>query len=169
MRWRWMLAALTASQQVAVAPMQFEAVEPCLEQVQAGAHETVSDRDHVAAGHLPRRKGRRGPADGRSAERAGALVLALDLPAHMSDLADERHALFVDGVGHAAESLDGTRKIAGHALRTAERVVGHADGLEDDGANAAGDIRRAAATGGGARRNSWCAPGRRCGSSAGPH
>ena len=55
----------------------------------------------------------------------------------MDDLAEHHRALRLHRIGDAAERIDAGRVEAAHRLRPAERIGVHADGFEDDGADAA--------------------------------
>ena len=124
-------------QQMPVAPVQFNAVHAGGHHVQSHPHMGIAHLVHALAVQRTRVGGAQRPAQitGRDGHRA--LKLAVDLPAHVADLRHQGSALGMHRLGHRSKGLDRAGQIARDALRPAQGVVHHPDGLEDDGAHTA--------------------------------
>ena len=129
-------------QEMAVAEVHLEAVEPRLPQVAGGEDVGGHDRLHVVLVHLVRDRTARRPRNGGRAPGGRAPEVALSVPPDVHDLAEEPRPLGVHGVGDSTEGGDAAGIVADHALRAADAGRMDPDRLEDDEPGAAARLLR---------------------------
>ena len=119
-------------QQVAVADLDLDPVEPGLGDVQGRRGMCRDYALHLFRGHGVRHGRRGGPAHGGRPPGDRALEIAVHLPSEMNYLAEELGALGADRLRDAGETGDAAAVEAGDGLRPAQAVLLDADRLEDD-------------------------------------